>query len=188
MKKNLYYKMNAVSNAICKFLIVCIVGIVIVNVGCVLLQILNRYVIVKVSDLSFPWTEELSRFSMICMCYFAIPLVYREGSMAQLDIIFDRVGKKPRLVLYFLTRAICIMFIVLAIKHGISVVESRMVFRSPLMKIPGYVMFSVPLFGCTVMAYEIITEVVGVCTGVLEPFYAGKRRLYPPKERGGNKE
>lgn len=187
MNNKLYYKMNAISNAICKFLTVCIIGIVIVNVGCVLLQILNRYVIVKISDLSFPWTEELSRFSMICMCYFTIPLVYREGSMAQLDLVFEHMGRKGRMVLYILTRILCIMFIVLAIKYGISVVQSRIMYHTPLMKIPGYVMYSIPLFGCALMAYEILTEFIGVCSGVLEPFYAGNKRQYPPQENGGKK-
>ena len=48
--------MNQVSNVICKILCALIVAVVIVNAGTVLLQILNRHVIVKISEFSFPWT------------------------------------------------------------------------------------------------------------------------------------
>ena len=66
--KKLYFTLNKVSNVICKILSGLIVAVVIINAGSVLLQILNRYVIVKVSDLSFPWKEELSRYSMNWLC------------------------------------------------------------------------------------------------------------------------
>lgn len=91
--ENLYNRLNKISNIICKILSILIVGIVIVNAGSVFLQVVNRYIIVKISDFSFPWTEELARYSMIWLCYLALPIVYREGSMAQLDLVFDRLGK-----------------------------------------------------------------------------------------------
>lgn len=94
--KKLYHTLNKISNIICKILTVLVIGVVLVNFGSVLLQVLNRYVIVKVSDISFHWTEEMARYSMIWMCYMAIPIVYREGNMAQLDLIYSRLGKKPK--------------------------------------------------------------------------------------------
>lgn len=182
--KNLYYGLNKISNAICKILQILLVAVVIMNAGSVLLQVVNRYIIVKISDLSFPWTEELSRYSMIWMCYLALPIVYREGSMAQLDLIFDRLGKKGRMVLYVLTRLLCMIFIVIAVYYGIHVIQTRMMFKSSVLRAPGYTLYSAPIFGCVLMAYEIITEMVGVFSGELEPFYAGEKRQYPPKEKG----
>lgn len=161
-----------------------IVGVVIINAGSVLLQVLNRYVIVKISDLSFPWTEELSRYSIIWLCYLTLPLVYREGSMAQLDLIFDRLGKKGRMALYILTRMLCIMFIIIAVFYGIRIVETRMMFKSSILRAPGYMLYSAPIFGCVFMAFEILTEMIGVFGGVLEPFYAGDKRQYPETEKG----
>lgn len=182
--KNLYYGLNKISNAICKILQILLVAVVIMNAGSVLLQVVNRYIIVKISDLSFPWTEELSRYSMIWMCYLALPIVYREGSMAQLDLIFDRLGKKGRMVLYVLTRLLCMIFIVIAVYYGIHVIQTRMMFKSSVLRAPGYTLYSAPVFGCVLMAYEIITEMVGVFSGELEPFYAGEKRQYPPQEKG----
>lgn len=182
--KNLYYGLNKISNAICKVLQILIVAVVIINAGSVLLQVVNRYIIVKVSNLSFPWTEELSRYSMIWLCYLALPIVFREGSMAQLDLIFDRLGKKGRMVLYILTRILCLVFIGIAVYYGIYIVKTRMMFKSSILRAPGYTLYSAPIFGCALMAFEIITEMIGVFSGVLEPFYAGQKRQYPESEKG----
>lgn len=161
-----------------------LVLVVIANAGSVLLQVVNRYIIVKISDISFHWTEELSRYSMIWMCYLALPIVYREGSMAQLDLIFDRLGKKGRMALYILTRILCLGFIVLAIYYGIHVIQTRMMYKSSVLRAPGYTLYSAPIFGCVLMAYEIITEMIGVFSGELEPFYAGHKRQYPETQKG----
>ena len=182
--KKLYYGLNKISNAICKVLSILIVGVVVMNAGSVLLQVLNRYIIVKISNLSFPWTEELARYSMIWLCYLALPIVYREGSMAQLDLIFDRLGKKGKMALYILTRILCLVFIAVAVYFGIHIVQTRIMFKSSILRAPGYTLYSAPIFGCVLMAYEIITEMIGVFSGVLEPFYAGETRQYPKTEEG----
>ncbi len=182
--KKLYYVMNKISNAICRVLCILIVGIVIINAGTVFLQVLNRYIIVKISDFSFPWTEELARYSMIWLCYLALPIVYREGSMAQLDLIFDRVGKKGKMALYIITRILCLVFIVIAVYYGFYIVQTRMMYKSSILRAPGYALYSAPIVGCVIMAYEIITEMIGVFSGVLEPFYAGEKRQYPESEKG----
>ena len=39
-------------------------------------------------------------------------------------------------------------------------------------------LYSAPIFGCVLMAYEIFTELIGVFAGVLEPFYAGEKRQH----------
>ena len=185
--KKLYKGMNTVSNVICAILCVLIVTVVIMNAGSVLLQVINRYIIVKVSKLSFPWTEELSRYSMIWLCYLTLPLVYREGSMAQLDLIYERLGKKGRLILYIITRILCLAFLILAIRYGVKIVKTRMVYKSSIMRAPGYVLYSAPIFGCALMTYEMITEIIGVLAGELVPFSAGERRQFRLWKKGEKK-
>lgn len=182
--KNIYYKLNKISNAICKILSGLIIAIVIVNAGSVFLQVLNRYIIVKVSDFSFPWTEELARYSMIWLCYLALPIVYREGTMAQLDLIFDRLGKKGKMALYIITRMLCLLVIAVVVYYGVYIVQTRMMFKSSILRAPGYLLYSAPVFGCVLVGYEVITEMIGVFSGILEPFYAGEKRQYPEFEKG----
>ena len=62
---SIYAGMNRISNIICKILEVIIVLVVVINAADVFLQVLNRAVLVKVSDISLSWTDELARYSMI---------------------------------------------------------------------------------------------------------------------------
>ena len=182
--KTLYRGMNKISDIICWILSVLIVAIVVLNAGSVFLQVINRYIIVKVSKFSFPGTDEISRYSMIWLCYVALPIVYREGAMAQLDLIFERIGKNGKMALYILTRILCIIFIVIAVYYGFFVVKTRMVYKTPIMRIPGPWLYSAPIFGCVLTCYEIVTEMVGVLAGELEPFYGGRRRLFHGRTGG----
>ena len=63
---------------------------------------------------------------VVWLCYTLLPIVYREGAMAQLDLIYERAGKKGRLGLYIITRILCLIFIALAVYHGVHIVETRM--------------------------------------------------------------
>ena len=96
----------------------------------------------------------------------------------------DRLGKKGRMGLYILTRILCLAFIGVAVYFGIHIVQTRMMFKSSILRVPGYALYSAPIFGCVFMAYEVITEAIGVFAGVLEPFYAGEKRQYPESEKG----
>ena len=183
--KALYKGLNKISDIICTILSILIVAIVVLNAGSVFLQVVNRYIIVKVSRFSFPGTDEVSRYSMIWLCYVALPLVYREGAMAQLDLVFDRLGKKGKMGLYVLTRILCIIFIIIAVHYGFFVVKTRMVYKTPILRIPGYWLYSAPIFGCILTCYEIVTEMVGVFAGELEPFYGGRKRLFHGRKEGG---
>ena len=59
--KKTYFVLDKVSNIICRILEAIIVLLVVVNAADVFLQVFNRYVLVKISDISVSWTEELAR-------------------------------------------------------------------------------------------------------------------------------
>ena len=61
--KKTYFVLDKVSNIICRILEAIIVLLVVVNAADVFLQVFNRYVLVKISDISVSWTEELARYS-----------------------------------------------------------------------------------------------------------------------------
>lgn len=88
------------------------------------------------------------------------------------------------MALYILTRILCLIFIVIAVYFGIHVVRTRIMFTSSMLHAPGYMLYSAPIFGCILMAYEIVTEMIGVFSGILEPFYAGEKRQYPDVKKG----
>ena len=91
--RKIYFGMHKCSNLICRILEFIIILLVVVNAGDVFLQVFNRYVLVKISNISFSWTDEMARYSMIWICYCAVGICFREGSMAQVDIIYNRLHK-----------------------------------------------------------------------------------------------
>ena len=76
---SIYAGMNRISNIICKILEVIIVLVVVINAADVFLQVFNRAVLVKISDISLSWTDELARYSMIWICYCTLGICFREG-------------------------------------------------------------------------------------------------------------
>ena len=176
---SIYAGMNRISNIICKILEVIIVLVVVINAADVFLQVLNRAVLVKVSDISLSWTDELARYSMIWICYCTLGICFREGSMAQVDLIYGRLGHRGRMVLYLITRVSMVMVIFVSIKYGLYVCETREVYKSAMLNIPGPFLYSAPIVGSILVLFEMVTELVVVFAKELVPFEAGNKRGFP---------
>lgn len=177
-----YRTMHKISNIFSKILVAIIVAIILINLLSVLMQIANRHIIVRFMGYSISWTEELARFSMIWFAYLTLPLCLREGSMAQLDMLYDRVGERSRLVLYLMSRLLMIIFLVIVVYFGVGLVESRWNYMSSMLHLPGYLMYSAPVISCILMGYEVLTELLGVAIKELVPFSAGEKRNFPEHE------
>lgn len=175
----IYFGMNRISNIICKIMEFFIVFMVLLNAADVFLQVFNRAILVKISDASLSWTDELARYSMIWICYCTLGICFREGSMAQVDLIYGRLGRKGRIVFYLITRALMLMVIIVSIKYGIYVCEIRAVYKSAMLSIPGPFLYSAPIVGSILVFFEMLTELVGVLAGKLVPFEAGMQRGFP---------
>lgn len=135
-----------------------------------LFQVLYRFVIIKFVSFSFPFTEEFARYALIWSCYLSIAACLREGSQAAVNFIYDRLEGKARLVLYLITRGFMLLFLVVAIRYGIVVVEENLIFFSATLELPGVYLFTAPVVGCVLMGYETLTELLGVLSGELHPF------------------
>lgn len=177
--KNVYYKMHKISGYISKVLTVAVFVLVLTNISSVAIQIFGRRIIKIIPTLSFPWTEELSRYSLIWLSYLALPMCFREGSMTQLDILYSRLGKKGRLTLYVITRIFIVIFSLIVIKFGGNYALKRKMFKSTMLAVPGAILYSIPVISSILALYELITEVVGVMAGEIIPFNAGEKRDFP---------
>ena len=180
--RKVYFGMNKISDIICWILEIVAVILVVINAADVFLQVFNRYVLVKISDISISWTEELARYSMVWICYCVISICFREGSMAQVDIIYGRMNRPGRLILYVLTRVLMVMVLVVAIKYGLYVCKIRKIYKSSMLRAPGTLLYSAPVVGSILVGLEILTEMIGVFSGELEPFEAGRKRSFPRHE------
>lgn len=177
--RKIYFGMHKCSNLICRILELIIILLVVVNAGDVFLQVFNRYVLVKISNISFSWTDEMARYSMIWICYCAIGICFREGSMAQVDIIYNHLNKRGRLALYLVTRILMFLVLFVSVKYGIYVCGIKKIFKSAMLRAPGTALYSAPVVGSFLVGFEMLTELTGVICGELEPFEAGQKRNFP---------
>ncbi len=182
MLRKMYSGLNGISNVVCKLLTWLVVLLVIACTATVFLQVINRYIIVKISDYSFSFTDELSRWLMINITYLTIGICVREGSMAQVDLIYERLGRGGKMFLYLLTRALMLVVLYIGIYYGIRIMNLRAPMSSPILDIPGRILYAPPVIGTFLMALEWLTDLVGVLAGELEPFKGGSRRNFPGHE------
>ena len=180
--KQLYKGMHMVSNLLCKLTGAVSFAFVVLCTLTVLLQIINRYVIVKVSNYSATFTDELARFLFIWIAYTAVSMCLREGSMAQVDMIYTRLGKKGRLLLYLFTRIVMGIVLYIIIRYGFWFAGKKKAYHSTMLNIPGNILYATVPIGGVLLAFECLTELVGVLSGELEPFAAKEKRWFPEHE------
>ncbi len=138
-----------------------------------LFQVLYRFVIIKFFAFSFPFTEEFARFALIWSCYLCLGMCLKEGSQASVNFLYDRLCGTPKLLLYLLTRGLMLVFLAVVVYYGVIITANNAMFRSATLRIPGTYLYSAPVLGCALMAYETVTEIFGVLSGELKPFGAG---------------
>lgn len=180
--RRLYFALNKGSDVMVRILEAIIILLVCGCAASVFLQVVNRYIIVKISNISLSFTDELSRWLMVNIAYLAIAVCLREGSMAQVDLVFSRLGGKGRLFLYLLTRALMAAVLAIGIRYGLRVMHLKSFISSSMLDIPGRLLYSPPVIGSFLMAYEWLTELIGVLAGELEPFSAGLKRGFARHE------
>lgn len=186
--KNIYGTMHKISNGISKVVSGISFCFVVLCTLTVLLQVVNRYVIVKVSNYSATFTDELARFLLIWISYTAVAMCLREGSMAQVDLIYSRFGKKGRLVFYIITRIIMGIVLFIIIRYGFWFAGKKAAYRSAMLGIPGNILFATIPVGGVLLAYEWLTEMIGVFAGELIPFSPQSKRGFPEHEDISNND
>lgn len=73
----------------------------------VLLQIIQRYVAV----FSIPWTEEMSRYLFVYLTFIGSALLIKEKGHIVVDVLMERVPRRPRFVVYVLVELTMLAFL-----------------------------------------------------------------------------
>lgn len=177
--KQIYRLMHQVSNYICSAISAISFGLVLLCTLTVLLQVINRYVIVRYTNYSATFTDELARFLLIWISYTAVALCLREGSMAQVDIIYSRLNKKGRVAMFLFTRVVMGFVLYVIIRHGFWFTAKKGSYHSAMLNIPGNILYATVPIGGVLLAYEWLTELFGVLSGEVEPFTPQDTRGFP---------
>lgn len=139
----------------------------------VFLQVFNRYVMVKQTLIpwnSISWTDELSRFLLIGIAYVSLGMCYRRGMLSRADMIYSRLKPVPKKALYLFETLLILIFIFNACRYGLQFASVNSIYRSDMLRIPGNILYLIPVIGSGLIGFEVITELFGVIAGELEPF------------------
>ena len=98
--------------------------------------------------------------------------------MAQVDIVYGKLGHKGKLILYIMTRVLIFLVLLIAVKYGLYICKIKAIYKSAMLRAPGKLLYSAPIVGSFLVGYEVLTELVGVFCRELEPFEAGKKRVF----------
>lgn len=175
--KNLYHALSYVSDIVQKPVELASGICLLVGALSLFLQVVNRYILTKYFDFSLTFTEELARYTIIWFTYTIAGVCLKEGQLISLTLLYDRLPRIPKLILYYVTRIMMLGFCFIIIRFVISFVPTAIKFKSIAMKIPGIFLYSFPGIGFALMAYEIITEMCGVICGELPPFCEGRTAI-----------
>ncbi|MEA5012176.1 MAG: TRAP transporter small permease [Angelakisella sp.] len=141
--------------------------------GCafdLLLQVVYRFLLVHFVSFSLTWTNELAQNFIVWMTYLAIGICYKENSMASVNLVYDKLKPRAKFILYLLTRVFIFIFLYVGLKYGWASIQSVSNWTSPSLHLPGYLLYGAPFFGCILMTFEVIVDVLGVLCGELVPF------------------
>lgn len=168
--KKLYFSLAKFSDKLSRVLEIISAILIAACTLTLLFQVLYRFVIIKFFSFSFPFTEEFARYALIWSVYFIIGVCLKEGTQASVNFVYDRLKLPAKTVLYYITRVFMAVFLTITVIYSVKVIQNYSFFRSSTLRVPGAFLFSAPLVGCALMAFETLVEVLGVITKVIEPF------------------
>ncbi len=143
----------------------------------VVIQVFHRYIVSKVDLFTFSilFTDELARYSIICVVYLTLPICMKEGSQPAVDILHQWLPAQGKVVLYFLIKAIIFFCLVVLLVYAVHMVRNSRIFTSPMLRLPGPFLYSMPLTAVVLMILQLVTEVLGVACGQHDPFGASPK-------------
>lgn len=126
----------------------------------VLLQVIYRFVISKITDFSLPWTEELARYIMIWIAYLAVSIGLNKGLHVSLDLIHMVLSPKVVKWITLVGMVLMLLFTVMATKEGISLAIFNASQISPAMRLPMlWAYLAIPV-GMLVASLRLIQQII----------------------------
>ena len=167
----IYYRLDKAENFLHKKVLqpLAFVSLAASALSC-LFQILYRFILSKFVDFTFPYTDEFTRYTIILSVWLIVPIIMKQGLHPSVDLLRDALKGKGKLILYFLIKAITIFCLVIFLYYLMTVIQSNVNYHSPMLKIRGSVLYSIPAFGTIAFLFQLVVELIGVISGKLKPF------------------
>lgn len=171
--QKIYHILKAISDRVEKIVEVLSAIMVFACFCSVLLQVINRYIMVKQTLIpwtSISWTDELSRFLLIGIAYCALGMCYRHGQLSRADMIYSKLKPAPKKILYTLETTGIMVFVGYTIYYGIQFARVNSIYHSDMLRIPGNILYMIPVIGMLLIGFEVLVEFFGVISNQLTPF------------------
>lgn len=145
---------------------------VVFSIACIscLFQVIYRFILVKITPFTFPYTDEITRYSIILSVWLILALAMKEGLHPSVDIIKNKLNMKGKYILYFIIKAIVIICLIFMIINLFGIIQTNKFFKSPMMQIRGPILYSIPLFGVFMLSLQTFVELLGVVSKQVVPF------------------
>ena len=115
------------------------------------------------------WSEELARYMAIWLTFLGAAYALRKGTMATVEILYNKLHGVGKKTLYLLISAVTLVFCYALIRYGWEFAVKFMPQASPAMHIPkGIVYLSAPISGILMACYQIellYDQVFHTCKG-----------------------
>lgn len=113
-------------------------------------------VICRVAGVSFPYADELSRYTFVWLIYMGGTITIRKGMNITFDVILDALPKPAWKVVFTIVNLISCSFLIMAVILGSNLAWVNRVQASSVMKLNmGVVMLAIPLGGLLMFFEQI---------------------------------
>lgn len=119
----------------------------------------------KVIHQSWSFTEELVVAVFVLITLISAALACREGELVNLSILFDRLPKKIRKLLFFVNTVLCVIFTSVLFKYGMDKVLTQLANgkRTFVLNWPEWIFWSFVPIGAACMILHFIEFFVDYC-------------------------
>lgn len=113
---------------------------------------------------------EITEFMMVCVVFFSLSFAQKLKGHVAVNILVDRLRRKPRNIFDVFNFLISIIFLLLiawmSFSQGIELLHSNRV--SGNLNIPVYPFFFVLALGCVAMALELLKDLITGIRGIVK--------------------
>lgn len=125
------------------------------------MQIIYRFVLLK----PIPWSEELARYLFVWITFLGSGVAVKNKGHVGVELVIDRLPKKLRKISLIIAFIVCVVFCILMVTNGVTMVQRTMNQRSAAMSMPmSYAYIAIPI-GFILMAMNFLVHIFQLMRG-----------------------
>jgi TRAP-type C4-dicarboxylate transport system permease small subunit len=144
-------KVNVITKKIADGAMALAILLLALSAAFMIMQVLLRYLF----SFSFPWTEELSRYMMVYVTFFASAILLREDQNPRVDIVYMRLPKRVKFVFNTVFYILILVLMVVLFQQGLKAVTSSAGELTPSLRISWAIPYMAIPIGSIAMACQL---------------------------------